>query len=105
MQCLNSEVASARNLECVNTIHLSVYLDDSRYGAFVSKLLLKVCLCSASLLLVLLIGASFIYTDEFRMYVDIKSVKFGGISCAAIREGGIRVYAITICNDFSNYVT
>ena len=46
MQCRNSEAASARNLECLNTVHLSDYLDDSRYGAFVWKSLLKVCLCS-----------------------------------------------------------
>ena len=78
MQCRNSEAASARNLECLNTVHLSDYLDDSRYGAFVRKSLLKVCLCSVSVLLVPLMCAGFIYTVEFRTYVDIKSVKIWG---------------------------
>lgn len=78
MQCRNSEAASARNLECLNTVHLSDYLDDSRYGAFVWKSLLKVCLCSVSVLLVPLICAGFIYTVEFRTYVHIKSVKIWG---------------------------
>lgn len=72
MQCRNSEAASARNLECLNTVHLSDYLDDSRYGAFVWKSLLKVCLCSVSVLLVPLMCAG------FRTYVDIKSVKIWG---------------------------
>lgn len=44
MQCRNSEAASARNLECLNAVHLSDYLDDSRYGAFIWKSLLKVTL-------------------------------------------------------------